>query len=79
MAVLLNQLMKTRWTLLLVYSWDSMYLDSLSHYRFCSHDHCFSAKFCKKVVFPLEILPAAMVGALAYDLLIGFGLCLLGL
>ena len=34
--------------------------------------------FVKKVVFPLEILPAAMVGALAYDLLIGFGLCLLG-
>ena len=31
-----------------------------------------------KVVFPLEILPAATMGALAYDLLIGFGLCLLG-
>jgi len=26
----------------------------------------------------LEILPAATMGALAYDLLIGFGLCLLG-
>jgi lipopolysaccharide transport system permease protein len=26
----------------------------------------------------LEILPAAMMGALSYDLLIGFGLCLLG-
>ena len=34
--------------------------------------------FVKKVVFPLEILPAAMMGALSYDLLIGFGLCLLG-
>ena len=34
--------------------------------------------FVKKVVFPLEILPAANVGALAYDLVIGFGLCLLG-
>lgn len=34
--------------------------------------------FVKKVVFPLEILPAATMGALAYDLLIGFGLCLLG-
>ena len=29
--------------------------------------------FVKKVVFPLEILPAAFVGAFAYDLLIGFG------
>jgi lipopolysaccharide transport system permease protein len=35
--------------------------------------------FVKKVVFPLEILPAAMTGALAYDLLIGFGLCLTGI
>jgi lipopolysaccharide transport system permease protein len=34
--------------------------------------------FVKKVVFPLEILPAATVGALSYDLLIGFSLCLLG-
>ena len=34
--------------------------------------------FVKKVVFPLEILPAASVGALAYDLLIGLTLCLLG-
>ena len=29
-------------------------------------------------MFPLEILPAAMMGALSYDLLIGFLLCLLG-
>jgi lipopolysaccharide transport system permease protein len=35
--------------------------------------------FVKKVVFPLEILPAAMMGALAYDLLIGLGLCLTGI
>ena len=35
--------------------------------------------FVKKVVFPLEILPAAMTGALAYDLLIGLGLCLTGI
>lgn len=35
--------------------------------------------FVKKVVFPLEILPAAFVGAFAYDLLIGFGLCLFGI
>jgi len=35
--------------------------------------------FVKKVVFPLEILPAAMSGALAYDLLIGLGLCLTGI
>ena len=35
--------------------------------------------FVKKVVFPLEILPAAMVGALAYDLIIGIGLCLVGI
>ena len=35
--------------------------------------------FVKKVVFPLEILPAAMAGALAYDLLIGLGLCLIGI
>ena len=34
--------------------------------------------FVKKVVFPLEILPAATMGALAYDLLISFGLCLIG-
>jgi len=34
--------------------------------------------FVKKVVFPLEILPAAAMGALAYNLIIGFGLCLLG-
>ena len=34
--------------------------------------------FVKKVVFPLEILPAAQVGALAYDLIIGLGLSLLG-
>ena len=35
--------------------------------------------FVKKVVFPLEILPAAMTGALTYDLLIGLGLCLTGI
>ena len=35
--------------------------------------------FVKKVVFPLEILPAATVGALTYDMLIGFGLCILGI
>lgn len=35
--------------------------------------------FVRKVVFPLEILPAALTGALAYDLLIGFGLSLLGI
>ncbi len=34
--------------------------------------------FVKKVVFPLEILPAATVGALTYDLLIGLTLCLTG-
>jgi hypothetical protein len=34
--------------------------------------------FVKKVVFPLEILPAATMGALAYDLLISFSLCLIG-
>lgn len=34
--------------------------------------------FVKKVVFPLEILPAAMMGALSYDLIIGLCLCLLG-
>ena len=34
--------------------------------------------FVKKVVFPLEILPAANTGALAYDLLIGLTLCFLG-
>ena len=37
------------------------------------------SNFVKKVVFPLEILPAAMTGALAYDLLIGFSLCLTGI
>ena len=35
--------------------------------------------FVKKVVFPLEILPAAQVGALAFDLIIGLGLSLLGI
>jgi len=35
--------------------------------------------FVKKVVFPLEILPASMTGALIYDLLIGLGLCLTGI
>ena len=35
--------------------------------------------FVKKVVFPLEILPAAMAGALGFDLLIGLGLCLAGI
>ena len=34
--------------------------------------------FVKKVVFPLEILPAAAMGALAYDLVISFVLCLIG-
>ena len=34
--------------------------------------------FVKKVVFPLEILPAANMGALSYDLLISFLLCILG-
>lgn len=34
--------------------------------------------FVKKVVFPLEILPAATMGALANDLLISFSLCLVG-
>ena len=34
--------------------------------------------FVKKVVFPLEVLPAANTGALAYDLLIGLSLCFLG-
>ena len=34
--------------------------------------------FVKKVVFPLEILPAATMGALAFDLVISFGLCILG-
>ena len=34
--------------------------------------------FVKKVVFPLEILPAALTGALSYDLLIGFVLCITG-
>jgi lipopolysaccharide transport system permease protein len=35
--------------------------------------------FVKKVVFPLEILPTAMVGAFAYDLVISFSLCSLGI
>ena len=35
--------------------------------------------FVKKVVFPLQVLPAAMTGALTYDLLIGLGLCLTGI
>ena len=34
--------------------------------------------FVKKVVFPLEVLPAAVVGALGYDFLIGFVLCIFG-
>ena len=34
--------------------------------------------FVKKVVFPLEILPTAQVGALGYDLLIGMALSLCG-
>ena len=37
------------------------------------------SNFVKKVVFPLEILPAAVTGALSYDLFIGFGLCLTGI
>ena len=35
--------------------------------------------FVKKVVFPLQILPTAMIGALSYDLLIGLSLCLTGI
>ena len=35
--------------------------------------------FVKKVVFPLEILPTAMIGALSYDLLISLCLCLIGI
>ena len=35
--------------------------------------------FVKKVVFPLEILPAASVGALAYDLIISLFLCFAGI
>jgi len=35
--------------------------------------------FVRKVVFPLEILPAALVGALVFDLLIGLCLSLLGI
>ena len=35
--------------------------------------------FVKKVVFPLEILPTAIIGALSYDLLIGLALCLTGI
>ena len=34
--------------------------------------------FVKKVVFPLEILPASTVGAQGYDVLISFFLCLIG-
>ena len=34
--------------------------------------------FVKKVVFPLEILPAATMGAFAFDLIIGLALCFLG-
>ena len=34
--------------------------------------------FVKKVVFPLEILPAATMLAMAYDLLISFALCIGG-
>ena len=34
--------------------------------------------FVKKVVFPLEILPVATMGALAYDLIISFGICIFG-
>ena len=35
--------------------------------------------FVKKVVFPLEILPLAQIGALAYNMLISLGLALLGI
>lgn len=35
--------------------------------------------FVKKVVFPLEVLPAAGVGAAAFHMLISFGLALLGM
>ena len=34
--------------------------------------------FVKKVVFPLEVLPAAMMGAMSFDLVIGFLLSLIG-
>ncbi len=34
--------------------------------------------FVKKVVFPLEVLPLAQVGVLAYNMLISLGLCLVG-
>jgi len=34
--------------------------------------------FVRKVVFPLEVLPVAQTGSLLYDMLIGFGLSLLG-
>jgi len=34
--------------------------------------------FVKKVVFPVEVLPLAQVGSLAYNLLISLGLCLTG-
>lgn len=35
--------------------------------------------FVKKVVFPLEVLPLAHVGALAYNMLISLSLCLFGI
>ena len=35
--------------------------------------------FVKKVVFPLEILPTAMVGAFTYDLIVSFILCTFGI
>jgi lipopolysaccharide transport system permease protein len=35
--------------------------------------------FVKKVVFPLEILPTAMVGAFTYDLIVSFSLCTFGI
>ena len=34
--------------------------------------------FVKKVVFPLDVLPIAHIGAMSYDLLIGLALCLSG-
>ncbi len=34
--------------------------------------------FVKKVVFPVEVLPLAQVGALAHNMLISLGLCLVG-
>ena len=35
--------------------------------------------FVKKVVFPLEVLPLAQIGALAYNMLISLALCLVGI